>query len=161
MNVTGAILTRRTIKQFKPDPVPMENVLAWLSTAAYAPNHRMTEPWEVYVVGPSTRANLKHKNDFGGAPLLLAVASTPAKTSVDRDEHLVATACFIQNFMLAAHAEGVGTGWSSLGASPRVRELLALPQGQEIIGFLPVGYPLEVPEPKLRTPIEQKLHDLP
>lgn len=161
MDVKQAILTRRNIKQFKPDPVPMERVEEWLTWASCAPNHRMAEPWEVYVIGPETRAQVKHKTDFGGAPLLLAVASTPAKTAVDRDEHIEAVACFIQNFMLAAHAEGVGTGWSSLGVSPRVRELLALPSGQEIVGFLPVGYPLEVPAVKPRTPIGQKLHQLP
>jgi nitroreductase len=161
VNVLEAIVSRRTIKQFKPDPVSEEKVKEWLQAAAYAPNHRMTEPWEVMFVGKETRAQVKHKTDFGGAPLLLAVAATPAKTTIDRDEHLEAVACFIQNFMLLAHAEGVGTGWSSIGSSPRVRNLLGLPQGCEVVGFIPVGYPLEVPKPKPRTPIEQKIRHLP
>ncbi|MFD2171377.1 nitroreductase family protein [Tumebacillus lipolyticus] len=161
MNVTDAILTRRNIKRFKPDPIAIERVVAWLELASFAPNHRLAEPWEILFIGPQTREKLQHKTDFGGAPLLLAVVATPAKTAIDRDEHVEAVACFIQNLMLAAHAEGVGTGWSSIGASPRVQELFGLLPGYEVIGVLPIGYPAEVPEPKPRTSIEQKITHLP
>ncbi len=161
MNVIDAIVTRRNIKSFKPEPIPDEKVLAWLQAASCAPNHRMTEPWEIYWIGPQTRAQVGHKTDFGGAPLVLAVVSKPAKTNLERDEAIEAVACFIQNFMLAAHAEGVGTGWSSIGASAKVRALLELEEGFECIGFLPVGYPAIVPDVKPRTAIEQKIHRMP
>ena len=161
MNVHDAIVSRRNIKKFRQQSIDRDQVERWLQAAAYAPNHRMTEPWEIVWVGPETRAQVHHKNDFGGAPVVLAVLSTPAKTEVDRNEHLEAVACFIQNFMLLAHSEGVGTGWSSLGASPKVREVLGVQPGYEVVGFIPVGYPEEVPSPKPRTPIQQKIRELP
>jgi nitroreductase len=161
MDAREWVMTRRNIKQFRPDPVDRVQLLAWLEAASYAPNHRMTEPWEVLIIGPETRALLHHKTDFGGAPLVLAVLSTPAKTQIDRDEHYAAVACFLQNFMLLAHAHGVGTGWSSLGTSPKVRSLLGVGEGYEVVGLIPVGYPAEVPAPKARTPIEQKIRELP
>lgn len=161
MDVLEAIRTRRNIKSFKSDPIPPELVQEWLQAAAYAPNHRMTEPWEVLRIGPSTRAALAHKNDFGGAPLVLAVLSAPAKTEIDREEHVQAVACFIQNFMLAAHAAGYGTGWSSLGSSPRSREVLAVAEGYDVVGLIPVGLPQDVPLLKPRTEIERKIRELP
>ncbi|WP_338010856.1 nitroreductase [Tumebacillus flagellatus] len=156
-----AIMTRRNVKLFKPDPVAREKVLEWLQAAAYAPNHRMTEPWEILWIGPETRAQIPHKNNFGGAPVLLAVLSTPGSTPVDRDEHYAAVSCFLQNFMLAAHAEGVGTGWSSAGLSEKVRELLGVEPGTEVVGLIPVGYPEVTPAPKDRAPITAKLKELP
>lgn len=161
MNVIQAIMTRRNIKSFKPDPIDEAMVMNWLQAASYAPNHRHTEPWEIYWVGTVTRAAVGHKTDFGGAPVVLAVVSTPAKTPLDRDEHIEAVSCFLQNFMLAAHAEGVGTGWSSIGATPKVRALLHLQDGYECVGFIPVGYPAVVPEAKPRTAIEKKIQRLP
>jgi nitroreductase len=161
VNVLEAIKTRRNIKQFKPDPLEREKVLQWLQAAACAPNHRMKEPWEILWIGPETRAQIPHKNNFGGAPVLLAILSAPALNPIDRDEHYAAVSCFIQNFLLAAHAEGVGTGWSSAGAGKKVQELLGVQPGYEVVGLLPVGYPADIPAPKERTPIEQKLRDLP
>jgi nitroreductase len=161
VDVIQAITSRRNIKRFKPDPIEEQKVLAWLKAASYAPNHRMSEPWEIYFVGPETRAKIGHKNNFGDAPVLLAIVSTPAKTPLDRDEHIEAVSCFIQNFMLAAQAEGVGTGWSSIGASPRVQDLLGLKAGYEVVGFLPVGYPAEIPPLKPRRDIAEKVHRLP
>jgi len=161
MNVHQALVTRRTIKSFQADPVDRARIEEWLQFAAHAPNHRMTEPWEVCFIGPQTRQLLQHKTDFGGAPVLLAILSRPGQTPLARDEHLAATACFIQNFLLAAHADGYGVGWSSLGASARVRDLLGVEQGTEIVALLPVGRPATIPSLKARTPITAKIHDLP
>ena len=93
--------------------------------------------------------------------MLLAILSLPANTPIEREENLVASASFLQNFMLAAHATGVGTGISSLGNTPRGRGILQVPEGYDVVGLIPVGYPLEAPVPKSRTPIAQKMRQLP
>lgn len=161
MNIIEAITTRRNIKAFKPDSIPRESIISWLQAAAHAPNHRMTEPWEILWVGPQTREKLGHKNNFGGAPVVLAMLSTPAKSELDREEHIEAVACFIENFMLAAHAEGYGAGWSSLGASQRAKEILGVQAGYDVIGLIPVGLPEAVPELKPRTDINTKIREMP
>src|SRR5579884_3714727 len=50
MNVIEAIRTRRTTKLYRPDPVPRELIERVLEAAVWAPNHRLTEPWEFIVV---------------------------------------------------------------------------------------------------------------
>ncbi|RAV12689.1 nitroreductase family protein [Paenibacillus contaminans] len=161
MEVKQAVTTRRNVKQFKPDPIERELLNGWLEAASYAPNHRMTEPWEILVIGPETRAKLNHKEDFGGAPVVIAVLSTPAQTPFDRDEHVMAVSCFVQNFMLLAHEAGAATRWASFGSSPRNREIMGVPEGFDVIGVFGVGYPAEVPAVKARTPIAEKLRELP
>src|SRR5690606_23361656 len=98
LNILEAIHTRRNIKSFKSDPIDMEQINKWLQAGTMAPNHRMTEPWEVYVVGQETRAQLNHKTDFWNAPVVLAVLSKHGATEVETYENILASACFVQNF---------------------------------------------------------------
>lgn len=155
------IKSRRNIKKFKPDAVDPNLIQQWLEIAAMAPNHRMTEPWEIYVIGPETRKKINHKTNFGNAPVIMAVLSRHGATNVETDENAAATACFIQNFNLAAWSEGVGTFWSSIGISGNNRELLQVPENYDLLGVIAVGYPEEVPEAKPRTPMEEKIKYLP
>lgn len=160
MDILELIKSRRTIKIFKSDPINQDKLLLWLQTAAMAPNHRMTEPWEIYLVGPETRTKLNHKTNFGDAPVVLAVLSKHGATAIETEENALATACFVQNFNLVAWAEGVGTFWSSMGGNPKNREILGVPDGYDVIGVFGVGYPDEVREPKERTPIQNKWKQL-
>lgn len=161
MNILDVIKTRRIIKKFKRDMIDKNIIITWLQAAAMAPNHRMTEPWEVYFIGKETRSNLKHKTDFGNAPVLLAVLSKHGSTAIERAENAAATACFIQNLLLAAWSEGVGSAWSSIGISPKNHLLLSIPDNYDLLGILAIGYPEEIPAPKPRTPIEKKIKNLP
>lgn len=161
MNILDAINTRRNIKKFKPDTVKEELIYSWLQAASMAPNHRMTEPWEIYIIGSETRAKLNHKTNFGNAPFLMAILSKQGSTKIETDENAMSTACFVQNFNLAAWAEGVGTFWSSIGAKGKNRVTLSIPENYDLIGVLAVGYPEEIPEPKPRTSIISKIKNLP
>lgn len=161
MNTLDTIKTRRTIKKFKPQEIDQNSLLSWLEAAAMAPNHRMTEPWEIYFIGDETREKLNHKTNFGNAPIVLMILSKHGATSVETEENAMATACFIQNFNLAAWAEGVGTFWSSIGITPKNRGILQVPDDYNIIGVLGVGYPDVIPEPKPRTPIKNRISNLP
>ena len=160
MDIQKIITTRRNIKKFKPDAVEHSAIISWLEAAAMAPNHKMTEPWEVLFVGPETRAKLNHKTDFGGAPVVLVILSKHGATALERTENMAAVSCFIQNFMLMAWESGVGTFWSSLGTSAKARLTLNVPEDYDVVGIFGVGYPAEVPEAKPRTQINSKIRHL-
>lgn len=161
MDILDVIKSRRTIKKFKSDAVNLDLIYSWLEAAKMAPNHRMTEPWEVYFIGPDTRAKLKHKSDFGNAPVLIAVVSKHGASGVEKEENALATACFVQNFNLAAWSEGVGTFWSSIGITAKNKEILEVPENYNLIGVLGIGYPEIIPDPKPRTSIMNKIKNLP
>lgn len=161
MDVFEAIQNRRNIKQFKPDPVSVEQVEHWLEKATYAPNHRMTEPWQVLWLGPETRAQLAHSTDFGGASVVIAILSLAGRNQEETDENIVAASCFAQNFSLAAHADGAGTRWASIGYSERGRHILGVPEDAAVIGVLGVGYPAEVPASRPRKPLAEMVKRLP
>ena len=61
------ITGRRTIYEFKPAPAPPADILRKaIDAARWAPNHRLTEPWHFYLLGPeSIRAVIQLNTDIG------------------------------------------------------------------------------------------------
>lgn len=65
---------------------------------------------------------------------------------------LASASCAIQNFWLAARAEGIGVGWVSMFDPARLRELCNMPEGSQPIAILCVGHVDEFyPAPMLET----------
>lgn len=52
---------------------------------------------------------------------------------------LASAACALQNFWLAARAEGIGAGWVSMFDPQRLREIVGMPEGSQPIAVLCVG----------------------
>jgi nitroreductase len=50
MDVSEAIRTRRSIRKFKPDPIPEEKIKLLLESARLAPSGTNTQPWRFIVV---------------------------------------------------------------------------------------------------------------
>ena len=62
MDLHTALLERRTISQFKPDVPDSEIINRAIEAARWAPNHRFTEPWHFYRLGPETAAQVVQLN---------------------------------------------------------------------------------------------------
>src|SRR6188472_3424420 len=50
----AVLRARRSIDLFKPEPVGSAVLLEAIEVARWAPNHRLTEPWRFYLIGPAT-----------------------------------------------------------------------------------------------------------
>ncbi len=59
MHVSDVLKTRRTIRGFKPEPVPRELVLQILEPALAAPSWANTQPWEVFVAAGAPLERLR------------------------------------------------------------------------------------------------------
>ncbi len=59
MNVTDAVLSRRSVRAFRDTPVPQETLRQVLETAARAPSNSNMQPWLVRVVTGETLERLK------------------------------------------------------------------------------------------------------
>ncbi len=169
MEVYQAIHERRTIKNFKPDPVPAEVVERIFAAAVCAQNHGMTQPWRFRLLGPETREALASANEAArpkltGHPLLIAISQVLANDPEVRREDYAATACAIQNMALAAWGEGICMIWST-GKHTRhesVPAILGISSGQEeIVGFLAFGVPELIPAAPPRKPVSEVVRILP
>jgi len=52
---------------------------------------------------------------------------------------LASAACALQNFWLAARAEGIGAGWVSMFDPQQLRDIVGMPEGSQPIAVLCVG----------------------
>jgi len=74
---------------------------------------------------------------------------------------LASAACAIQNFWLAARAEGIGVGWVSLFDPERLRALCGMPAASQPIAVLCVGHVAEFyPAPMLEIEGWDRRHAL-
>jgi len=183
MNVLDAIANRRSIRKFTertPTRAELEQIL---QAATLAPNHRLTNPWRFYVLGPEARAayglalgNRKAKkatdeahadtirratsDEHRAQPCMLLVAMTLHENPEFREEDYASTMMATQNICLAATALGLGTHIRS-GAimdDPAARAAANVPDGQRIVAVLTVGVPLETPDAKTRTSAADLTH---
>ncbi len=186
MDVSEAIRTRRSIKQFTDRPVGREEIERLLELAVQAPNHRLTQPWRFRVLGPGARRaygevlgsrKAKRVDDPEAAkavvekvaateaavPAMIAVSMTLDENPEIREEDYAAAMMAVQNICLGAHAMGLGTHIKS-GAvmdDPRSRSALGVPEGERIVATVHLGEPADAPEPKPRRSAEEVTSWLP
>jgi nitroreductase len=175
MTILEAIRSRRSIKDFSTRPVSREQIAQLLEAAVQAPNHRMTEPWRFYVLGPEARraygaalgarkakrvgdpaaaaeVGRKVEEKHAALPAMLAVSVVLAQDPEVREEDLAATYMAIENLMLAATALGLGTHLKT-GAimnDPRARDAVGVAESERIIATIELGEPAGSTDPKPR-----------
>ena len=175
MTAQQAIESRRSIKEFAGRAVTRAEVERLLEAAVQAPNHRMTQPWRFYVLGPEARRaygaalgarKAKRVEDPDAArqvvekvershvalPAMLAVSVVLDDNPEIREEDYAATFMAIQNLSLAAVEAGLGTHLKT-GAvmdDPRAREAVGVPEGERIVAMVELGEPAATPDPKAR-----------
>jgi nitroreductase len=77
MNISEAIRQRKSIRGFKPDPIPQNILKEILETAIQSPSALNTQPWEVTVITKKALNDLKEANSE-----LLASGAKPKMVTV-------------------------------------------------------------------------------
>jgi nitroreductase len=172
----GAVLRgRRSIDLFAPDPVSLDTVRAAIEVARWAPNHRLTEPWRFYLLGPATlrpvidlaveleiakkgeRAGPIRRARLEGIPAMFVLTSARSDDTLLERENYAACCCAAQNLMLYLWWRGIGTKWTTGGITrhERFHELLGIDSAKEsVVGLFWYGVPKVIPTQK-RRPIEE------
>jgi nitroreductase len=176
MDVLAAIANRRSVKRFTGRPVSRDEIEAVLRAAVLAPNHRLTQPWRFYVLGPEARraygealgarkarkvedpaaaAHVREKvaTENAALPAVIAVAIVQDENPEVREEDYAAAMMAVQNLCLAATALGLGTHIKT-GAvmdDPTARAAVGAREGERIVALVNLGEPVEAPDPKPRT----------
>ena len=61
MDLIEAILSRRSVRNFKPDPVPAEVLTKLIETSRWSPSGSNTQPWEFLVLGGKVLEEVKKR----------------------------------------------------------------------------------------------------
>lgn len=169
MDVADAIRTRRTYKQFGPEPLDEATLRELLELARYAPNHKLTQPWRFRALGPETRAAIdavvgaKEAMKLRRAPtLVLATAVLSGDPRTDAED-LQATAAAVYAVLLAATARGLASYWRTPAVfdDPAVRRVVELSDAERVVALIHLGPPVNVPPAKDRLELAEILTILP
>jgi nitroreductase len=165
MNVLEAILTRRSVRAYRPDPIPDDVWADLLKAMQQAPSASNRQPWKFIVVD---RPELKEKlaaacfnqKYIAQAPKVVVVAGNEldawrGKGGWVNHWEIVDAAIAMDHLQLAAHERGLGTCWIGAYEAAQVEALLGIRDPWHLIVLTPVGFPLEVSPYRGRKPLDE------
>ncbi|MBC7264804.1 MAG: nitroreductase family protein [Chloroflexi bacterium] len=165
-SVLTLLKTRRSIRRYRPDPVPEEMLEQILEAGRWAPSAGNRQPWAFIVV--RDEAVRRQVAQYAGvavirwahaaeAPLLIVLCgdrSNPAYRQFLHEDVGLAGG----QMMLQAKSLGLGTCWIGGLDRKAIAAVLKVPDHMEIIGLLTVGFPAEDPPPPPRKPLAEIVH---
>jgi nitroreductase len=151
--------TRRSVRKFKPTPIPDEHLHQILEAAHYAPCPRNRQAWKFVViknrdvldeireecVKRAGEKNRQYFTDYLSAPVYVVVlADTQTRNPVN---DVTAGALAAENLMLAARALGYGSVFCVNSIPEDVtKKILNVPDNYRRVCITPIGIPDKWPE---------------
>ena len=164
MEFYDVLKTRRSIRQYKDDPVPRETLNRILEAGRIAPSWCNRQCWRYIVVSdPAQRKMLGElisnpsAECYEKAPYALVLCADPSDSGVTggKEYYLVDCGISMEHVVLAAANEGLATCWVGAFAEYPVRNLLGIPKEIKIVAISPVGYADQEPRPFEREPLQK------
>ena len=169
MDLFKAIKGRRSIREYKPEPVKGEDLRKILDAGRFAPSAGNCQPSELVVVKePSLRRRLAaaalDQTFIAEAPVVIVVCANLPRTSRRygrRGQELYClqdTAAATQNILLTAYSLGYGTCWIGAFDEGAVADVIQVPSRVRPVAIIPLGRPAEYPSPPQRRPLDDIVH---
>jgi len=175
MDLYEAIHNRRSHRFYKPDLPPREALKRVIDAGLWAPSGTNAQAWEITVLAGKVRdefvalasgaipfmepilekAQVPEQNrqlvrgffkNLGGAPVVIAVTVPKATDAIMQMAIIQSGAALMQNLLLAAHAEGLGTCWMTgvVFVEKQLLDFLGKPD-QQLLAITPIGYSAKEP----------------
>ena len=141
MDVYECLRGRRTVRRFKPAPVPETIVTKILMAARWAPSSRNRQPWHLVVI--RNRETLAEIGRVAGTGKFVAEAPLAIALAMDNaDAPELDGGRALQQMEIMAWSEGLGTCFVTLTVDERekIKGLLGIPSGVDLITVMPFGY---------------------
>ena len=142
--------TRRSVRKYKPDPVPEADLNLILEAARMAPTGGNRQRWRMIVItdGEQRRKTAQACNGqmwMAEAPVILCALATPEG---DRRNGSIV----LDHAILAAKSLGYGTCWIGAFDAAQVKAVLGVPDDYDVVYLTPVGLPAVDPAFRGRKP---------
>jgi nitroreductase len=174
MDIYTAIHNRRSHRLFKPDTVPRDVLARVCEAALWAPSGTNLQQWDITVltgkprdefvalashaaddIEPKLRELFSDKQvafvkqffkNLGGAPHVVAITVWKDADAFNQEIHVQSGSALMQNLLLAAEAEGLGTCWMSsvLTREKALLKFLGL-EDRHLLAITPIGYSAKSP----------------
>ncbi len=140
MDVFDAIRTLLAVRGYQNKPIPEEVVRRIVEAGRLTGSGMNRQPWHFVVV--RERETLRRLGALASSGSYVAQAPLAVVVATDKTRFAVSDASrAIQSMLLAAWADGVGSNWVGFGGLEKVKDLLDVPAGLEVLAILPFGHP--------------------
>jgi nitroreductase len=150
---------RRSIRSYRPDPVPEEKLEYVLEAGRLAPSWKNNQCWRfVVVTDEEKRKAISGREWHAEAPIIIVGCAYPelSGSKFGQQYYMLDMGIAMEHMILAAAEQGLGTCW--IGGQfdePTVKQALGIPDGVRVVALTPLGYPAETPGLKDRKPMDE------
>ncbi|MBN2175850.1 MAG: nitroreductase family protein [Bacteroidales bacterium] len=142
--------SRYSVRKYKPDSVPEQDLLYVLEAGRVAPSAVNYQPWHFLVIREKENLekihSLYHREWFRQAPVVIIILANHHaswKRADGKDHADIDIAIAADHLTLAAADRSLGTCWICNFDKQKTVEVLKLPDHLEPVAFLPLGYPAD------------------
>ena len=150
MDFYEVIRTRRSVRSYKPDPIPDEVLMRVLDAARIAPSGSNRQPWRFIIVkDEELKKRLAEacsgQHFIAEAPVIIVACGRNIHYNrggyMGDMSMLVDVSIAFTHLILAARAEGLGTCWIGSFDNEEVKRILNIPEDVNVVAITPLGYP--------------------
>ena len=178
MDLVKGIKERRSIRKFQDKPIDRKLIEEIVETARFAPSWKNTQIVRYLVVDDKEKiaaiANSKCTYGFdynikaiAGAPAVVILTFVEGRSGFDKDGsfstpkgegwQMFDAGVASEAFCLAAYEQGLGTVIMGIFDQQEAADLLEIPENQDLIALIPIGYPADALVAPKRKPVTDLL----
>ncbi|MFW5991994.1 MAG: nitroreductase family protein [Halanaerobiaceae bacterium] len=168
MDIYEAIKKRRSIRNYLPDEIEEDKLKRVLEAGRLAPSGKNAQAWRFIVTGDKNIKRLlvdacKGQKFIADADKIITVCVDETSVYQDHGGYMtsfaVDGAIAMQQMMLAATAEGLGTCWIGAFYEEQVKDILKVPDPYRVIGLTPLGYPAKPGKDRGRKSLSELVYN--
>lgn len=156
MDVYEAILKRRAIRKFKQDKIKIDVLKKIINAARLAPQGSNMQPMKYIIVYEKQTVDkifettawagyIRPQADPKEGERPTAYIVVLADTEIKKSGYDTDAGAAVENMLLAAAGEGIGSCWLGAINRDRIRQILSIPERYRIHTLVALGYPAEHP----------------
>ncbi|MCW4020347.1 MAG: nitroreductase family protein [Candidatus Bathyarchaeota archaeon] len=157
LSLLDTILNRRSVRRYRSELVPEQVLTNILEAGRAAPSANNAQPWHFIVVtDPKIKHALSQRRWTGfvadSAFTVVGCGESGNKWST------VDVTIALENMVLAAEAQGLGSCWVGDFKESEVKNLLSIPDRLKVVALVAFGYPAEKPYPRGKKSLKEIVH---
>ena len=177
MELIEGLKNRRSVRKFTDEEVTREQIEEIVDIARFSPSWKNSQSVRyMLIIDKALKDKIAEEGVMGfewnttimkGAPALILVLTIDKRAGYERDgsastskgEHWQSFDAGIaaETFCLAAYGKGLGTVILGVYDEEKVREIVGVPESQNISALIPIGMPAEEPEVPKRKEVADLL----
>jgi len=161
MNCVEEILNRRSVRKFKHEPVSKEAINNILEAGRLAPSATNRQPWHFVIARNQQEKEAFSFSDFNkfvnDADFIILGLYKKSEVIIEKLSLMDITIA-LQNMVITATVQGIGSCWMGAFDEKRLRNTLNLPDDCITVGAIAFGIPNEQPKQPPKKQSNEIMH---